>query len=85
MSNTVEVTSTGGQVVVTGSVEQTIEVSANSAPLTIEVITEGPQGPAGEVAGGLPTGGDPGNILIKDSYANYDTSWSAVVDGGTFN
>jgi hypothetical protein len=51
----------------------------------IEVQVPGPQGPAGEVAGGLPTGGDPGSILIKDSYANYDSSWSAVVDGGTFN
>lgn len=54
----------------------------------IEVVTEGPQGPSG-LAGtpgiGLPTGGDPGNILMKSGTANYATAWAPVVDGGTFN
>ncbi len=35
--------------------------------------------------GALPTGGDPGNILIKDTNANYDASWLPTLDGGTFN
>jgi hypothetical protein len=84
MANSVEVLSSG-QVVVTEVAEQVIEIRTATTPLTVEVATEGPQGPAGSVAGGLPTGGDPGNILIKGSYANYDSSWSPVVDGGTFN
>ena len=33
----------------------------------------------------LPTGGDPGNVLLKSGYPNYEADWSAVVDGGTFN
>ena len=33
----------------------------------------------------LPTGGAPGNVLLKSGYANYQADWSAVVDGGTFN
>ncbi|NDD68136.1 MAG: hypothetical protein EBZ29_01730 [Synechococcaceae bacterium WB9_4xC_028] len=34
---------------------------------------------------GLPTGGDPGNILIKQTNANYAADWVATLDGGTFN
>ena len=37
------------------------------------------------LAGGLPTGGDPGNILLKQTNANYDADWVATLDGGTFN
>jgi hypothetical protein len=54
----------------------------------IEVVAEGPQGPAGEpgTAGvGIPPGGDPGNVLIKGTYADYEAEWAATVDGGTFN
>lgn len=40
---------------------------------------------AGDAANGLPTGGDPGNVLLKSSYDNYDSSWVATIDGGTFN
>jgi hypothetical protein len=48
---------------------------------------EGPAGPAGPSgdAVGLPTGGDPGNILMKTTYANYESNWAATLDGGTFN
>jgi hypothetical protein len=74
VSNTVVVTENGSSTVVT--VPQTSTVTA---------ITEGPQGPSGQAAGGLPTGGDPGNILIKDTNTNYDASWIATLDGGTFN
>lgn len=35
--------------------------------------------------GGLPTGGDPGNILLKQTNANYAADWVATLDGGTFN
>lgn len=34
---------------------------------------------------GLPTGGDPGNVLLKSSAANYAANWVATLDGGTFN
>jgi hypothetical protein len=50
----------------------------------VEVVTAGAQGAAGPAGPGVPTGGDPGNVLLKSSYANYESEWSAVVDGGTF-
>lgn len=53
----------------------------------IEVAVPGPAGPAGapgEPGPGVPTGGAPGNVLLKSGYANYESEWSAVVDGGTF-
>lgn len=37
----------------------------------------GPQGPAGN---GVPTGGNENNVLVKNSPANYDTSWKSLVD-----
>lgn len=37
----------------------------------------GPQGPAGQ---GIPTGGNENNVLVKNSPANYDTSWKSLVD-----
>lgn len=46
MSNSVELVSTG-QVVVTEVTEQVIEVQTPAAPVTVEVVTAGPQGPAG--------------------------------------
>ena len=36
---------------------------------------QGPQGPSGE---GVPTGGSAGQVLIKDSATDYDTSWSTL-------
>jgi len=59
-------------------------VVTETAANVVEVQVPGPQGPAGDGTGGLPTGGDPGNILLKNTNANYDATWSAVVDGGTF-
>jgi hypothetical protein len=67
------------------AVSNTVVVTENGSSTVVTVITEGPQGPSGQAAGGLPTGGDPGNILIKDTNANYDASWIATLDGGTFN
>jgi len=84
MANSVEVLSSG-QVLVTEVAEQVIEIRTATTPLTVEVATQGPQGPAGSVAGGLPSGGDPGNVLLKSSYDNYQAEWAATVDGGTFN
>jgi hypothetical protein len=74
LTNTVTVTENGSSTVVT--VPQTSVVTAT---------TVGPQGPSSIAAGGLPTGGDPGNILLKSSYANYESTWAANLDGGTFN
>lgn len=34
---------------------------------------------------GLPLEGDPGDILIKEGYANGDADWVPNLDGGTFN
>ena len=33
----------------------------------------------------LPTGGDSGNVLLKNGNANYQAGWVATLDGGTFN
>lgn len=74
VSNTVVVTENGSSTVVTAPVTS-----------TVTAITQGPQGPSGVAAGALPTGGNPGNILIKQTNANYDTDWVATLDGGTFN
>lgn len=49
MSNSVEIISTQ-QVLVTQISEQVVEVTAPSAPATVEVITAGPQGPSGGVS-----------------------------------
>lgn len=59
-------------------------VVTETATNVVEVQVPGPQGPSGDGTGGLPTGGDPGNVLLKNTNANYDATWSAVVDGGTF-
>jgi hypothetical protein len=72
---TVEVTD-AGTVVVTDATRD-----------VVEVVTAGPAGAAGaqgEPGPGVPTGGNPGNVLLKSGYANYESEWSAVVDGGTF-
>ena len=74
VSNTVVVTENGSSTVVTVPVTS-----------TVTAITQGPQGPSGVAAGGLPVGGNAGNILIKQSNANYDTDWVATLYGGTFN
>lgn len=34
---------------------------------------------------GLPPEGNPGDILIKEGYANGDADWVPSLDGGTFN
>ena len=67
-----------------------VEVVEEAGVEVLELIHPGPQGPAGPIgpsgdAAGLPTGGDPGNILMKSTYANYESSWAPTLDGGTFN
>lgn len=77
MSNKITVNETVNTVRV-NETTNTITVQEASASV-VKVITEGPAG------SGIPTLGNPGNIIIKSSYTNYDTEWSATVDGGTFN
>lgn len=74
VSNTLVVTENGSSTVVTVPVIS-----------TVTAITEGPQGPSGIAAGALPLGGNPGNILIKQTNTSYDAGWVATLDGGTFN
>ena len=67
-----------------------IEIVEEAGVHVLELIHPGPQGPVGPIgpsgdAAGLPTGGDPGNILMKTTYANYESNWAATLDGGTFN
>tara|TARA_E500000305_G_C3894568_1_gene175779 strand:- start:11 stop:280 length:270 start_codon:yes stop_codon:yes gene_type:complete len=87
-SNSVSVTETKNTVIVN---EETNSVTVQQGSTsTVEVVTAGPQGERGlqgidGVSVGIPTLGDPGNIIIKSSYTNYDTEWSATLDGGTFN
>lgn len=63
----------------------TVNVSQGDTTV-VTITTAGPQGPAGPTgdATGLPAGGDPGNILIKTTNANYAADWVATLDGGTF-
>lgn len=68
----VEITDAGNVVVV------------ETARDVVEIVTAGAQGAAGAAGPGVPTGGQPGNVLLKSTYNNYETAWSAVVDGGTF-
>lgn len=84
MSNSVEVVG-AQQVVIQETSAQSVEIIAPTQPAVVQVITAGPQGATGADGGGIPAGGDPGNVLVKNSYSNYDSAWSAVVDGGTFN
>ena len=94
MANTVEVSSTG-QVIVTEVAEQAVEVTSPTAPLTVEVQTAGPQGPAAP-AYGL---GDLTDVNTTAKVANsvlyYDPStgtWlgndintvTTLTDGGNF-
>lgn len=46
---------------------------------------EGPQGPIGPAGVGVPTGGTAGQILTKNTGADYDTSWKDVVDARDFD
>jgi hypothetical protein len=72
---------------VQGATEITVEVQDNSDIEIIEVGTPGPQGPTGPTGAtgatgatgpagvGVPTGGTTGQILKKNSNADYDTEW----------
>tara|TARA_R100001082_G_scaffold94712_2_gene61728 strand:- start:672 stop:950 length:279 start_codon:yes stop_codon:yes gene_type:complete len=90
-ANTVTVTETTNTVTVN---EETNSVTVQQGSTsTVDVITAGPQGasitgptgPTGATGAGIPTLGDPGNIIIKSSYTNYDIEWASTLDGGTFN
>lgn len=66
------------------------DVEANGSKVDGDVLTwvaanDRWEALAPSLEGALPTGGDPGNILIKDTNANYDASWLPTLDGGTFN
>ena len=78
--NTVEVNETTNTVTVQQGAVQTVEVVAQG-PQGVA----GPQGQQGTTGAGIPTLGDPGNIIIKSSYTNYDIEWASTLDGGTFN
>lgn len=56
----------------------TITVRTSSDRDVVEVVTQGPQGPAGE---GVPTGGTTGQVLRKASGTDYDTEWAAAASG----
>jgi len=64
------------------AVTNTVTVTEGDTTV-VTITTAGPQGPSGDGTG-LPTGGDPGNILLKTTGANYDADWAATLDGGTF-
>jgi hypothetical protein len=63
--------------------EEDTTVTVQTATIElVSIVSEGVQGAAGA---GVAPNGDPGNILLKNSYNNYDTVWSSTLDGGTFN
>lgn len=64
------------------------DVEANGDKVNGDVLTyvaANNRWEAQAVQGILPTGGNPGNILIKQTNANYDADWTPTLDGGTFN
>lgn len=81
-SSIVSITEAEDSIVVVNQENNEIEVQASPPPPTLDFFGEGPQGAVGP---GVSNGGNPGEILMKSSYSNYDTSWTATVDGGTFN
>ena len=93
MANSVEVASTG-QVVVTEVAEQVIEVISPTAPLTVEVQTAGPQGPAptygiGELTDVDTSGKVANSVLYYDSatgkwLGNDINTVITLTDGGNF-
>lgn len=83
--NLVHVDTAKAEITITEETGAVTTITTPASPLVITAFTEGPQGASGTAAGALPTGGDPGNILVKNTNANYDTSWIATLDGGTFN
>ncbi len=56
-------------------------VIKNAVTSVVTVRTGGPSGRQGPPGLGLPIGGAPGQILTKNSSANYDTSWTTLAPG----
>ncbi len=94
MANGIEVTSTG-QVVVTEVAAQTIEVVSPTAPLTVEIHTQGPQGSAapvyglGELVDVDTTAAANRSLLIYDAaqqkwISSAQTTVEEVLNGGNF-
>ena len=48
--------------------------------LSVGVSQTGPTGATGLAGQGVPTGGNTGDILVKNSATNYDASWQPVFD-----
>jgi len=81
-SSIVSITEAEDSIVVVNQENSAIEIQASPPSPVLEFFGEGPQGAVGP---GVSSDGNPGDILMKNSYSNYDTSWTATVDGGTFN
>jgi hypothetical protein len=61
---------------------ETITVDVQDETVMVEVVNSpGTQGPAGP---GVPVGGTQGQIIVKNSSTNYDTSWTSTIDFGTW-
>lgn len=56
-----------------------IKIRQDNEFVDIPTLT-GPQGPQGSAGQGIPMGGNENNVLVKNSPANYDTSWKSLVD-----
>jgi hypothetical protein len=58
-------------------------VTENTITNTVIVTAAGPAGAKGDAGLGLPSGGTTGQILVKNSSTDYDTSWSTSSGLGT--
>jgi hypothetical protein len=64
---------------------ETITVDVQDETVMVEVVNSpGTQGPTGPVGPGVPVGGTQGQIIVKNSSTNYDTSWTSTIDFGTW-
>lgn len=69
-------------VVVQAVNSQTVNVNVEDSIIYVDITNgAGPQGPAGP---GVASGGVAGDFLIKLSSTNYDTTWTSIIDLGTW-
>jgi hypothetical protein len=59
--------------------------ATNTVRVMITTGGMGPAGPAGNDGQGVPTGGTAGQLLLKDSGTDFDTSWATVIDDTAYN
>ena len=82
IEQTVEVTAVGDEVNV-NIIDQPVLVSVTDQIISVEA--SGAAGPQGPVGAGVAAGGTTGQVLIKASNTNYDTTWTDAGAGTVYS